>query len=43
MPCNRSLPATVRWSRDGWIGIEFDLPVYAPVLDHLSEKLAPED
>ena len=36
-------PATVRWSRDGWIGIEFDLPVYAPVLDHLSEKLAPED
>lgn len=29
-------PATVRWSRDGWIGIQFDLPVYGPVLDHLS-------
>lgn len=34
-------PATVRWSRDGWIGVEFVLPVYTPVLDHLSETLAP--
>lgn len=27
--------ATVRWYREGWAGIEFDLPVYAPVLEHL--------
>ena len=29
--------ATVRWSRQGWIGVEFDLPVYQPVLDHMRE------
>lgn len=27
--------ATVRWYRGGWAGVEFDLPVYPPVLAHL--------
>lgn len=31
--------ATVRWSRDGWVGVEFDLPVYPPVLKHIREHL----
>ena len=31
--------ATVRWSRDGWIGVEFDLPVYPPVLHHIHNHL----
>lgn len=34
--------ATVRWSRDGWIGVEFDLPVYPPVLRHMRELLGAE-
>ncbi len=29
--------ATVRWYRDGWAGIEFDFPVYVPVLEHIHE------
>lgn len=31
--------ATVRWSREGWVGVEFDLPVYPPVLKHIREHL----
>lgn len=27
--------AIVRWHNEGWTGIEFDLPVYPPVLDHI--------
>jgi hypothetical protein len=29
--------ATVRWYRNGWAGVEFDLPVYPPVLAHLQK------
>ena len=32
-------PARVRWSREGYIGVEFDLPVYPPVLRHIREHL----
>lgn len=28
-------PATVRWRRDGYVGVEFDEALYAPVLDHI--------
>lgn len=35
--------ATVRWCRMGWIGVEFDLPVYGPVLDHMRSTLGVED
>ncbi len=31
--------ATVRWARDGWVGVEFDLPVYPPVLRHIRDHL----
>ncbi len=31
--------ATVRWSREGEVGVEFDFPVYPPVLQHMLEKL----
>lgn len=34
--------ATVRWSKDGWIGVEFDLPVYPPVLRHIRKTLGIE-
>lgn len=27
--------ATVRWAREGWIGVEFELPVYPPVLNYI--------
>ena len=33
--------ASVRWSREGWIGAEFDLPVYPPVLNHMRKTLGP--
>lgn len=36
-------PATVRWSRDGWIGIQFDFPVYPPVLAHMCESHAADE
>ena len=29
--------ATVRWYRDGWTGVEFDLPVYVPILEHIHD------
>lgn len=29
--------ARVRWYRDGWAGIEFDLPVYPPILAHIHD------
>jgi hypothetical protein len=32
-------PATVRWCRDNWIGVEFDVPVYGPVLEHMKSTL----
>ena len=35
--------ATVRWSRDGWIGVEFDFPVYGPVLRHMHDRLGSGD
>ena len=31
--------ATVRWARDGWIGVEFDIPVYPPVLRYIHDHL----
>lgn len=34
--------ATVRWWRDGWTGVEFDLPVYPPVLAHMQRVMQPE-
>ena len=35
-------PATVRWCRDNWIGVEFDVPVYGPVLEHMKSTLGIE-
>ena len=35
--------AAVRWSREGWIGVEFDFPVYPPVLNHMCETLGPSE
>lgn len=35
-------PAVVRWSRGAWVGVEFDIPVYGPVLDHMCETLGTE-
>lgn len=32
-------PALVRWSHDGWVGVEFELPVYPPVLVHIRSHL----
>lgn len=31
--------ATVRWHRDGWAGIEFDMPVYPPRAGAYSRQL----
>jgi hypothetical protein len=30
-------PATVRWAREGWVGVEFDQPLYGPVLRHIQD------
>ena len=35
--------ATVRWSRDGWIGVQFDMPVYQPILRHIHQHLDNSD
>ena len=35
--------ATVRWARDGWIGVEFDMPVYPPVLRYIHQHLDSSD
>lgn len=32
-------PATVRWAREGWIGVEFEVPVYPPVLRYIRDHL----
>ena len=34
-PNFEGLPATVRWSSDKGVGIEFDAPLHASVVDHL--------
>ena len=34
--------ATVRWRRDNWVGVEFDIPVYGPVLEHMKSTLGVE-
>lgn len=32
--------ARVRWSRDQVVGVEFENPIYGPVLDHIRAELA---
>lgn len=27
--------ATVRWRRDQYVGVEFDVPIYGPILEHI--------
>lgn len=34
------IPATVRWMRNGQMGLEFYQPLYGPVFDHLKDMLA---
>ena len=31
--------ARVRWAREGYVGVEFDLPVYGPVLNHIRDHI----
>lgn len=31
--------STVRWWRDGWCGVEFDVPVYPPILRHMHQVM----
>lgn len=31
-------PAIARWHHEGWAGVEFDLPVYPPVLAHIHDN-----
>jgi hypothetical protein len=28
---------TVRWKEDGWLGVEFNNPMYGPVVDYLAK------
>lgn len=35
LPDFEGMPATVRWSADQEVGIEFDTPLHASVVDHL--------
>ena len=30
--------ATVRWNREQYVGVEFDQPIYGPVLEHIVSK-----
>lgn len=32
-------PAAVRWNEAGYIGVEFDRPLYGPVFDHIRLRL----
>ena len=32
-------PAVVRWNEKGYIGVEFERPLYGPVFDHIRLKL----
>lgn len=32
--------AVVRWSDSGYIGTEFDKPLYGPVFDHIRQRLS---
>lgn len=32
--------ATVRWSKDYIVGVEFQRPIYGPVLEYIRDKLA---
>ncbi|MXO68437.1 hypothetical protein GRI72_06315 [Altererythrobacter marinus] len=34
--------AVVRWSQGQTVGVEFDDPIYGPVLDHIRSQLAGE-
>ncbi len=33
------IPATVRWCNDYVVGIEFETPIYGPVLEHIRSQL----
>lgn len=33
------IPATVRWTEGSVVGVEFDNPIYGPVLDHIRRQL----
>lgn len=34
------LPGVVRWIRSDFAGVEFDRPIYGPVLEHLAQAHA---
>lgn len=35
------LPGIVRWAAHDFAGIEFDVPLYPPVVEHLQRQFAP--
>jgi hypothetical protein len=35
-----ALTGTVRWKEDGWLGVEFNNPMYGPVVDYLAKTNA---
>lgn len=35
--------ATVRWSRDQIVGVEFERPIYGPVFEFIRDKLSRKD
>ena len=36
------IPATVRWCEGQVVGVEFEDPIYGPVLDHIRSQLNPD-
>jgi len=38
-----AITGIVRWSKGTRVGIEFDAPLYPPIVEHLSHTHSPED